>query len=129
MRVCKICGTELAENAAFCKMCGATAEECATQIETGNENKAAAKKISLNITALIGALVGIAAFVVGVIMLCCAGNSLSYASFGGDFYTYTYRGIREVADQLNKVISALSCIVMVSGAFMSCYFAGKIKKD
>jgi len=128
MRVCKNCGTEFPEEATFCVGCGMAAEECAEPAEETPAEKSLGVFEKFNVSALIGMAAGLVVIVIGIIMLCTASDDLSHASFGADFYTYTYRGIRAVAEQTGKLIRTVSVLVMAFGSFMECYFLGKLKK-
>ncbi len=113
------------------------------------------KKFTVN-GAMIGAIVGLAIIVVGVVMLCNApasGNfhkSYEYISsyrFGADFYTEIYAVTKGILDQLNGfsegiaysfnavqsalagIYRAIAWLIICMGAGMSGFFASKLVKE
>ncbi len=129
---CKNCGAALPEDSKFCTVCGASVDEtepvvtvASNQIPTAPVNSTkSAKKIKKKggAACLLGVLVGLVCVIAGLITLFSAESSLSYASFGGDFYTYTYRGIRAVEEIMVLNVRLGGGLLAAFGAFVSCYF-------
>lgn len=54
------------------------------------------------------------------------GSYAEYASFGGDFYTYSYRATRYAANNLIDVIDAVGYVIISMGLFDIAYFGCKL---
>ncbi|MBR1757266.1 MAG: zinc ribbon domain-containing protein [Lachnospiraceae bacterium] len=141
---CPKCGAILADDARFCTTCGEqlvtdVVNNLATEITEVNEpakptvskpdlNAALSKAndfakndkplVSLNprILQLIGLVVGTVFIIIGFTRIGAAGTSISSTSFGGDFYTYTYRGIVAISEQLEALGATLGWILVAIGA-------------
>lgn len=127
--VCKNCGTQLDQDSMFCTTCGAKVEKEVFQpapaaqpfvappvyapIPTPIPQKPKAK---LNLSKLIGLIVGSLLVLIGLIQVMSAGSTISSTSFGADFYTYTYRGIVAITKQLASIHSALGWVIVAIGA-------------
>lgn len=116
---CKNCGAPLEEDAVFCVNCGAKVERETVQPATAQ--KAAlpridCKKLKMPSNKIIGLIVGTVLIVIGLIQVLSAGTSISSTSFGGDFYTYTYRGIVAISKQLASIQATLGWVVVAIGA-------------
>ena len=73
----------------------------------------------------IGVFFGIAMIVMGIKAL-DFGVYAEYASFGGDFYTYSYEATRYAANNLVQLIEAVGYLIISFGLFDVAYFAGKL---
>lgn len=136
---CKNCGAVLLEDSKFCTACGTpVTEEVAPVVETPAaptveapaapvaEAKPAKKaKKKGGAACALGVLIGLVCIIAGLITMFSASSSLSYASFGGDFYTYTYRGIRAVEKMMVLNVRLGGGLLAAFGAFMSCYFLNR----
>lgn len=141
---CKNCGTVLAPDAEFCTTCGTPVEKVAPDAPAApavNPVEAAKEKLAGFIPANIptpkkkgglantlGVIFGILAMIGGLIIMFGASTNLSYASFGGDFYTYAYRGIRAIEEVLVVICQGIGGLLSAFGAFMTCYFLNAKKK-
>lgn len=126
---CKKCGSPLSDDSQFCTNCGTpvTAEPAPAAVETPVAQEEPAKKAKKKGggACTLGVLVGLVCIIAGLITLFTADTSLSYASFGGDFYTYTYRGIRAVEKMMVLNVRLGGGLLAAFGAFMSCYFLNR----
>lgn len=137
---CKNCGAALAPDAEFCTACGTHVEKVAPVV---NPMDAAKEKLASviptnipapkkgkkgNLACTLGIVFGILAMIGGLIIMAGASSSLSYASFGGDFYTYAYRGIRAIEQTLCVVVQGIGGLLSAFGAFMTCYFLNAKKR-
>ena len=86
------------------------------------------RKHAQKIITILGILCGIATVIVGVILLKADYGSWqeTTVSFGGDFYTYSYKATARAANNvlyMAKILrSGLSCLLMTMGAFEALYF-------
>lgn len=151
--VCPKCGSSIENDALFCPNCGEKiAVEAAEQ--PANESKlttavnalraklpsaecvhAFLKKVIAffkkllrlrNIPALLGIAAGLIFLRAGLLIAMTADTTLSSASFGGDFYTYTYRGLRAAEDALIGIQKACGGVMASIGAFTGCFFLCKL---
>lgn len=120
---CKNCGAPLEEDAVFCVNCGTKVERETVQPEAAPAaaRKAALpnidwKKLKMPSNKIIGLIVGTVLVVIGLIEVLSVGTSISSTSFGGDFYTYTYRGIVAISNQLASIQAALGWVIVAIGA-------------
>ena len=109
---CKFCGKELSEGAAFCPECGKNVEE--TVVE---EIKAPKKKFNLDYNT-VRLILGTVIVFIGIIRLMSSSVSISSTSFGGDFYTYTYKGIVACAKMLGTINATISWALIAFGAYI-----------
>lgn len=128
---CPKCGAVLEDDAKFCVTCGAQIDETAensttvpsSTVNTSDLSKKEAfseksEKPSDNakMSKIIGLVVGTIIIIIGIIRIVTAGTSISPTSFGGDFYTYTYKGIVAVSEILASIEVSLGWIIVAVGA-------------
>ena len=124
--VCKKCGAALEKDALFCTSCGTKVENEPKQVALASEpvvaETIAAAPATENVTPkkskgkLIGLIVGTLLIIIGLTRVLSAGTSISSTSFGGDFYTYTYRGIVAITEQLASIQASLGWVIVAIGA-------------
>ena len=139
---CSKCGAEIAEGAKFCVTCGAavegTAQEAPQAIQTpatpAMDVSAAAEKAQAALQGMqklpvdtVALIVGTLLILVGLILRFGCGVSISETSFGGDYQTYTYRGIVALSQQLAHLNKAVAWLVMGLGAFIDLWSLRKSK--
>ena len=82
--------------------------------------------------ALLGMIFGIVMIILGFVAK-DMGSYAEYATFGGDFYTYSYRASRYAANNLIDVIDAIGLVIISMGlfdiAFFGCKLAGFMKDN
>lgn len=133
---CPKCENEISDQCGVCPHCGEiiTRSEV-TKAETSDFGKTAAEasssqqgenKKKKSPWTIIGMGIGIIAIVVGMIIVFLSSKTLDYASFGGDFYTYTYRGIRAVEGAICTLTKAVGALIAVIGAVSVCTFGSKL---
>ncbi|MBR3954378.1 MAG: zinc ribbon domain-containing protein [Clostridia bacterium] len=134
---CKYCGNEMNEGALFCAACGKNVEddnlynnkseevvadtnEMSATVLPGNnadkKNNDILNKIKAKLnfdTVLL--LVGILIIIIGFVRLMDSSVSVSSTSFGGDFYTYSYKGIVACARLLGAINETLSWGLIAAG--------------
>ena len=124
---CKNCGAPLDEDAVFCVSCGAKVEAqpassnpvfgfSAPEKETPASPETEKKKVNFPTQKLIGLIVGTILIIIGIVRIISAGTTISSTSFGADFYTYTYRGIVAITEQLASIQASLGWVVVAIGA-------------
>ncbi len=122
---CFICGAEIDADSKFCIECGANlkADESSGDPVMVKENAVTAQQtnnVGLSKTQpyvkYIELAVGVLLVFVGFIRLLSSGTSISTTSFGGDFYTYTYRGIVAISELLSDIEASLCWLIMGIGA-------------
>ena len=80
------------------------------------------------IVAIIGVICGIAAIIMGICILKmdCGNWQDSTVSFGGDFYTYSYKATAKTANNVLELTSILQSgfayLLIILGTFESLYF-------
>ena len=138
--ICKNCNAVLPDDALFCEKCGVAVEKseaaasfaapaaAVVSAPVTPVPKAAAAKGGLNISALVGVVAGVIFMLWGFACLSDVNCGISSTSFGGDFYTYCYRGIVEAAHLLEDVAKGVYTLVTAVGAFMTIHFAGRLRK-
>lgn len=128
--VCKNCGVHLDDDAMFCVNCGTKVEVEAEQAAPVQEPVTAPvaqptfvmptvvnkPKLNLPKEKLIGLVIGTVLIIIGLIQVMSAGTSISSTSFGGDFYTYAYRGIVAISQQLAVIEASLGWVIVAIGA-------------
>lgn len=73
-------------------------------------------KAKIDLAKIIGLLIGSVLVLIGIITVLSAGTRISSTSFGADFYTYTYRGIVAISEQLASIHAALGWVIVAIGA-------------
>ena len=73
----------------------------------------------------IGLLVGTILIIIGLTRILSAGTTISSTSFGGDFYTYTYRGIVAITEQLASIQASLGWVIVAIGAAIDVHALNK----
>ncbi|MBQ7296296.1 MAG: zinc ribbon domain-containing protein [Clostridia bacterium] len=127
---CKFCSAQLHEGSKFCVNCGKSLVEdekikssadVPMNVEPTKEEKTAnvqptssSKKKKIRV-AHFEMLAGIVIIIIGVLRLLDSGVSISSTSFGGDFYTYSYRGIVNCVNLLSQVNGTASWIIIALG--------------
>lgn len=133
--VCKKCGAVLDEDSMFCISCGSKIEEeteqampvcdpapSAPTTPVVTEEKAKVKKSKEK---TIGLIVGTILIIIGLTRIFSAGTTISSTSFGGDFYTYTYRGIVAITEQLASIQASLGWVIVAIGAAIDVHVLNK----
>lgn len=86
------------------------------------------KKRKYGIFPIIGIISGIAAIILGISMI-GTGDYAAYTSFGGDFYTYSYKATRYAANNLCTIIDILAYFAIIWGVFDISYFGCKLMEN
>ena len=73
----------------------------------------------------IGLIVGTILIIIGLTRILSAGTTISSTSFGGDFYTYTYRGIVAITEQLASIQASLGWVIVAIGAAIDVHVLNK----
>lgn len=79
-------------------------------------------------TSIIGVLAGVVMLCFGAYAFFTASVGCDSTSFGGDAYTYIYKGIVATAKTLYLICRCLGMALMCGGAAMSCHFASRFGK-
>lgn len=142
---CPYCQHEISEFCGNCPHCGIpisapnnpspeTQSEGETAvIEPKSESNVPKEKPILsflvaNIWNLLGIIVGLVCVVTGIVIAADATGLPEYATFGGDFYTYTYKGIRSAVGAIGNLTEALGYTVSLIGAIAVCSFGTRIRR-
>lgn len=131
--VCKKCGAVLDEDSMFCISCGAKIEEeteqaipvCDPVHPVPTAPVATEEKAKKSKEKIIGLIVGTILIIIGLTRVLSAGTTISSTSFGGDFYTYTYRGIVAITEQLASIQSSLGWVIVAIGAAIDVHVLNK----
>ena len=131
-KLCPKCGAELDEDSRFCVSCGANIEESSYEkpLNSVSRNHSTDYRQSFDTNSvappidkknnvignIISIIVSLALIAIGVIRIVTAGTSISSTSFGGDFYTYTYKGIVAISEILSSVEVTLGWVIIAIGA-------------
>lgn len=133
---CKFCSAQLHEGSKFCVNCGKSLvedeeikvstdvpmnvepkkDESSVNVQSVSTPKKKKKKIRV---AHFEILAGIVIIIVGVLRFLDSGVSVSSTSFGGDFYTYSYRGIVNCVNLLSQVNGTASWIIIALGIMIA----------
>lgn len=79
-------------------------------------------------TSIIGVSAGVVMLCFGAYAFFTASVGCDSTSFGGDAYTYIYKGIVATAKTLYLICRCLGMALMCGGAAMSCHFASRFGK-
>lgn len=151
---CPSCGKEISETSVFCPFCRAKMEVSPSVSSYGNaalggrsvehaveekpallecekreavERQAAPRKGSV-IPLVIGVVAGAVMVLFGAMTFFSASVGCEATSFGGDAYTYIYRGIVASAQTLYCICQAIGVSMMCGGVAICCAFAAKIRE-
>lgn len=72
--------------------------------------------------ATVGIFAGALCLIAAVVGFVMAPEAAESASFGGDFYTYTYQGIAALSDSLALLVRLLCVSMAAFGVFLICHF-------
>lgn len=86
------------------------------------------KKRKYGVFPIIGIISGVAAIIIGISMI-GTGDYAVYTSFGGDFYTYSYKATRYAANNLCTIIDILAYFAIVWGVYDISYFGCKLMEN
>lgn len=111
---CPECGKEVSDRAKMCINCGCPIKDKTSEPQLLSENRK-------SIIQIIGLTVGLFFIFVGIIRIATAEADIYSASFGADFYTYTYKGIVEIAEILASIRVSLGWIIISIGAFIDIF--------
>ena len=148
---CPNCGKEVAVSSRFCPFCRAllageapTAPEAPVEGDTTKVksvtddfdvekiavavNKATTPEKSAQWTSIIGVLAGVVMLCFGAYAFFTASVGCDSTSFGGDAYTYIYKGIVATAKTLYLICRCLGMALMCGGAAIVCHFASRFRK-
>ena len=149
--VCPKCSAPIEADSLFCTNCGEkivaeAADQTAAQPAAENKNAVLRAKLCAvgctvlkavaaffkklfrlrNIPALIGLVAGLIFLRAGLLVAMSADTTLSSATFGADFYTYAYRGLRAAESALIGIQKACGGVMASIGAFTGCFFLCKL---
>ncbi len=142
---CPYCQHEISEFCGNCPHCGipipapnnpnpeTQSEAGAAVVETKSVPNTPKRKLvlsflSANLWNLLGIIVGLVCIVTGIVIASDVTGSPEYATFGGDFYTYTYKGIRSAVGAIGDLTEALGYTVSLIGAIAVCSFGTRIRR-
>lgn len=133
---CPKCENEISDQCGTCPHCGEIIKkpESVEQPETNTvevadilvDHSKIDSKSKKSPWTIVGLAVGIVAIIVGLAIVFTSSDTLSSASFGGDFYTYTYRGIRAVETAVCALTKAVGALIAVIGGITVCKFGTEL---
>lgn len=123
--LCEKCRKNIPDDSLFCPECGAeTSQKKAEDMKKalGNviESPKTVMKTKGSIFYNFGLVVGTGCILAGLIFF-FTGCPIESTSFGGDFYTYTYKGIVAIAELMTTLIKAVALLLIAMGTFLDCY--------
>ena len=83
------------------------------------------KKNKYGVFPIIGIVFGAIVIILGITLL-GQGDTAGHASFGADFYTYSYRASRYAANNLVVLIQAMAYLLIAFGLFDIAFFGCKL---
>lgn len=83
------------------------------------------KKNKYGVFPIIGIVFGAIVIILGITLL-GKGDTAGHASFGADFYTYSYRASRYAANNLAVLIQAMAYLLIAFGLFDIAFFGCKL---
>lgn len=126
-RFCSKCGNENLDSDIICKNCG-----CSLIPNEKAEDKPK-KNTWSKVWSIVGLVIGCIVCLFGIIFIIdgsVRGTYVSYAAFGGDFYTEIHKATRAAAENITYAAEAihrdLGFVIASIGAFMACYFGKSI---
>ncbi len=149
---CPSCGHQNESGSKFCEICGTKIEKPVSSSESsktiavvansesntnsgvGTSNQQAKdsiKKIDtvIRIEGIIGLIIGTIIVLMGFNLLSDISGYMSDITFGADFYTYSYNGIRRVFEELQTVEKILSWVVISIGALIDVYSLINLRRN
>ncbi len=151
---CPSCGKEISEASVFCPFCRAKMEVSPSVSSYGDatlerssvehvveekpallecEKREAAERQAMprkgsTIPFVIGIVAGAVMVLFGAMTFFSASVGCEATSFGGDAYTYIYRGIVASAQTLYCICQAIGVSMICGGVAICCAFAAKIRE-
>ena len=120
---CPACGADIESDSAFCEKCGSPISPPAApkDLQVRDTEVRSAKSVKTtsrmpDYVRYIDLLIGIVFIIIGITRITSAGTTISSTSFGGDFYTYTYKGIVAITELLARIDVTLGWILIAIGA-------------
>ena len=124
-KICSKCGTKNPLISNVCLKCGESLADAVKSKTVWTWEK---------VWNVIGAIVGIAIIICGIVMITepdVTCSSISYAKYGADFYTDIYDAVRSTAHNITyaaeAIVRGLGFVTVSIGAFMTCYFGKSLK--
>lgn len=76
----------------------------------------------------VGIVISTCCIIIGVTFFFFTETSLRTTSFGGDFYTYTYKGLVAIEAILIKLVKLWSISLIFIGSLLDCHFISEKQK-
>ncbi len=134
MMHCPNCGISLDNDSNYCIACGIQLDDSKNSESTDVDVKSEYDPItvsaetgtkrsnsictSLFVGKIIGLIVGSLLILIGIISVFSSRAGVSSTSFGGDFYTYTYKGIVAIYEILASIDVMLGWILVALGTIV-----------